>query len=181
MKTLTTERLIIRPFRKGDEDDIFAILLDKEGAYFCDGEEPFQPEDRYTEQYAELMEDYAAKENRLMLELKGEHKVIGLLSFWESDLRHVPTQDLVYQLHPDYQHKGYATEAAKELIRYLFEETDTQLITAQAITQNLPSIALLRRLGFTHEGTIHKADFYPPVGIVNQEWFYLDKPDSPAN
>ena len=180
MKTLTTERLIIRPFRKGDEDDIFAILLDKEGAYFCDGEEPFQPEDRYTEQYAELMEAYAEQESRLMLELKEENKVIGLLSAWKDDYRQVPTQTLVYQLHPDYQRKGYATEAAKELIRYLFEETDTQLITAQAVPQNIPSIALLRKLGFVHEGTIRKKGFYPPVGIVDQEWFYLDKPDSPA-
>lgn len=175
MKPLETERLILRPFRKGDEDDIFAILLDREGAYLCDGEEPFQPEDRYTQQFAELMDAYAQQENRLMLEQKEEHKVIGLLSFWVDDYRQVPTKALVYQLHPDYQRQGYASEALKELIRYLFEETDTQLITAQTKPQNAASQGLLRKFGFVHEGTIRKKDFYPPVGIVDQEWFCLEK------
>lgn len=176
MKLLETERLILRPFRKGDEDDIFAILLDREGAYFCDGEEPFQPEDRYTQQYAELMEAYAEQENRIMLELKGEGKVIGTIIFGESSLRRVPNQDLAYQLHPDYQRKGYATEALRELIRYFFEETDVQMITANAVTQNTASQSLLRKLGFVHEGTLSKSFFYPPVGVVDTEWFCLEKP-----
>lgn len=176
MKPLYTDRLILRPFRAGDEDDIFAILLDKEGAYLCDGEEPFQPEDRFTQQFAELMEAYAQQDNRLMLEMKEGGRVIGVLSFWEDDDRQVPVRTLVYQLHPDYQRQGYATEAVGELIRYLFEETDTQLITAQTKPQNAGSQALLRKLGFVHEGTIRKKDFYPPVGIVDQEWFCLEKP-----
>ena len=176
MKTLETQRLYLRPFRKGDEDDIFSILLDREGAYFCDGEEPFQPEDRSSQQFAELMEAYAEQENRIMLELKGENKVIGTIIFGESRLRRVPNQDLAYQLHPDYQRKGYAAEALRELIRYFFEETDTQMITANAATQNEASQALLRKLGFVHEGTLRKSFFYPPVGVVDTEWFYLEKP-----
>ena len=176
MKTLETQRLYLRPFRKGDEDDIVSILLDREGAYFCDGEEPFQPEDRSSQQFAELMEAYAEQENRLMLDLKGENKVIGVLSFWKDDYRQVPTKTLVYQLHPDYQRQGYASEALKELIRYLFEETDTQLITAQTFPQNAASQALLRKFGFVHEGTLRKKAFYPPVGIVDEMSFYLERP-----
>ncbi len=176
MKALETQRLILRPFRKGDEDDIFAILLDKEGAYFCDGEEPFTPEDRFTPQYAELMDAYAKQDNRLLLELKGEGKVIGVVSFWEDDRRHVPAKELVYQLHPDYQRKGYATEAVGAVIRYLFEETDTLLIVADAVAQNAASQALLRKLGFTQEGIIRKGGFYPPVGVVDLVSFYLEKP-----
>ncbi len=175
MKALETERLILRPFRRGDEDDIFAILLDKEGAYFCDGEEPFTPEDRFTPQYAELMDAYEQQKNRLMLELKGQNKVIGFVSHWKDDRRLVPTQDLVYQLHPDYQRRGYATEAVGAVIRYLFEETDTQLITAEAFTQNAASQALLRKLGFSQEGIVHKGGFYPPVGAVDLVCFYLEK------
>ncbi len=176
MKNLETERLILRPFRKGDEDDIFAILLDKEGAYFCDGEEPFTPEDRFTPQYAELMDDYEQHKNRLMLELKGQNKVIGFVSFWKDDRRQVPAKELVYQLHPDYQRKGYATEAVGAVIRYLFAETDAQLINAKAVTQNAASQALLRKLGFTREGIIRKGSFYPPVGVVDLVSFYLEKP-----
>lgn len=176
MKPLETERLILRPFRRGDEDDIFAILLDREGAYFCDGEEPFQPEDRFTPQYAELMEAYEKQENRLLLELKGENKVIGIVSHWKDTDRYVPTQALIYQLHPGYQRKGYATEAVGEAIRYLFEETDTKLIIANAYVQNAASQALLRKLGFTQEGIIRKGGFYPPLGVVDSVSFYLEKP-----
>lgn len=176
MKPLETERLILRPFRRGDEDDIFAILLDKEGSYLCDGEEPFQPEDRFTPQYAELMDAYETQDNRLLLELKGQNKVIGVVSFWEDDRRYVPTRALVYQLHPDYQRKGYATEAVDAVIRSLFAETDTQLIVADAFVQNAASQALLRKLGFTQEGIIRKGGFYPPVGVVDSVSFYLEKP-----
>ena len=122
------------------------------------------------------MEAYAEQNNRLMLELKGENKVIGVLSFWDDSRRRVPAKSLVYQLHPEYQRKGYATEALQALIRYLFEETNTQLITADAITQNAASQALLRKLGFVHEGTIRKSFFYPPVGVIDTEWFCLEKP-----
>lgn len=175
MQALETERLILRPFRRGDEDDIFAILLDREGAYFCDGEDPFQPEDRFTPQYAELMDAYEKQTNRLMLELKGQNKVIGIVSHWKDDRRHVPTRSLVYQLHPDYQRQGYATEAVGAVIRYLFAETDIQLIIADALVQNAASLALLRRLGFTQEGIIRKGGFYPPVGVTDSVSFYLEK------
>ena len=83
---------------------------------------------------------------------------------------------MAYQLHPDYQRQGYAAEALRELIRYFFEETDTQMITANAVTQSAASQALLRKLGFVHEGTLRKSFFYPPVGVVDTEWFYLEKP-----
>jgi len=49
---------------------------------------------------------------------------------------------------------GYAVDAARTLITYGFSTLELHRITAAAGPDNTASIAILRRLGFTHEGRL---------------------------
>ena len=44
------------------------------------------------------------------------------------------------------------TEAARALLRHLFDDLDVHKVEAQIQPQNKPSIALAKRLGFRKEG-----------------------------
>ena len=48
--------------------------------------------------------------------------------------------------------RGYATEACLCAIRHLFNNESIHRITASVLTDNLPSVRLLKRLGFEYEG-----------------------------
>ena len=50
--------------------------------------------------------------------------------------------------------QGYLTEAASGLITYLFEKHGMERIVAQVATENIASIAALRKLGFVEEGIL---------------------------
>lgn len=76
----------------------------------------------------------------------------------------------------DTQHtgKGYATEAIHMLIQYLFSELKIRRVQLQVATQNIRSIKLANRLGFSHEGTLtnHSKNFISEE-IISSELFAI--------
>ena len=69
-----------------------------------------------------------------------------------------------WSLHPDAQGHGYATEAARELLRLGFEELGLHRIAADADPRNAGSLRIMERLGMRHE-----AD-YVDVFFLKGEW-----------
>ncbi len=60
-----------------------------------------------------------------------------------------------YALHPDVHGRGFAAEAAAELLRIGFGELGLRRITADAYADNIASNRVLRRIGMRLEATIH--------------------------
>jgi RimJ/RimL family protein N-acetyltransferase len=88
----------------------------------------------------------------LAVQLKSSGELIGAcgLEFYlRKGCRHSsPEIELYYRLGRDYWGNGYATEAAREIIRYAFDELRLRRVLAHASIENNGSIALLQRLGF---------------------------------
>ena len=59
--------------------------------------------------------------------------------------------ELGYTIEPEYRHRGYATAAARELIRRA-EERGIRHFVACSTPGNDPSLAIIRGLGFTQTG-----------------------------
>lgn len=70
--------------------------------------------------------------------------------------------ELGYYLLPQYWGKGYASEAARAVVRYAFVQLKIEPLYAQPHTDNESSKKLLENLGFTRIGGV---DFYEPLGI----------------
>lgn len=91
----------------------------------------------------------------LALELKSSGELIGCcgLEFclFDDGTHHRPEIEIYYRLGRDYWGCGYATEAARELLRYGFEDLRLERIIAQASAENAASLAVMRRLGMTIE------------------------------
>ena len=78
---------------------------------------------------------------------------------------------------PDHQQRGYASEAILLVVKYYFEELRYQKVTVGVFAPNAASIALHKRLGFRHEGTLRRMGFTRGAyfdlhyyGLTREEW-----------
>ena len=61
---------------------------------------------------------------------------------------------------PTYQGKGYATEAAKAMIDYMFKEVEINGISSGAVKDNIGSCRIFEKLGFNKIGEIEEESPY---------------------
>ena len=72
--------------------------------------------------------------------------------------------ELGYRVHPDHQRRGFAREALAAAIDYLIEHHAVHRFVGIAATPNEASKAVLRALGFRHEGHFRQSFW------CNGEW-----------
>ena len=65
-----------------------------------------------------------------------------------------PNREIGYAISKDYRSKGYTTQAAQGLIKYIFEHTNIEDLTAIALTYNTPSNRVLQKCGFRYISNI---------------------------
>ena len=82
-----------------------------------------------------------------------------------------------YEFNPDYWGRGYATEAAREMLRFGFEELQLHRITAGCIADNAASAHVLEKIGMKLEGRLREKEFFKGrwwdhlwYEILEQEW-----------
>lgn len=86
--------------------------------------------------------------------------------------------ELGWTMHPDFEGRGYATEAVREAIRVAFEELGLHRIQAGAFAPNEPSQKLMRRVGMRHESSsvrdaLHRDHGWVDgvmYGLLAEEW-----------
>lgn len=78
---------------------------------------------------------------------------------------------------PSLRQRGYASEACSLLVEYLFRAYPIERIGALVTPENEPSMRLLARLGFRHEGTLRRVLFFDGCwhdlaifGLLREEW-----------
>ena len=101
-----------------------------------------------------ILPQYENKLGRWAMHLKANNEFIGwcgLKYIKESD-----EIDLGYRIKKQFWGQGYATEAARETLRYGFEILNIQLITGHAHIENIASIRVLEKIGmqFDREGIV---------------------------
>ena len=110
------------------------------------------------------------------LELKGHRRVIGEagIFLFNQDAR---LGNMGWFIHPDFQRRHYATEAAGALLAYAFEDQELHRVTASCLTTNEPSFRLMQRIGMRREGHMRKSrkwrdawlDEYA-YALLREEW-----------
>ena len=79
---------------------------------------------------------------------------IGCISVTRGENIHRLTGELGYYIARERWGRGYATRAAREICRYVFENTDIVRICAEPFADNAASYRVLEKAGFTLEGTL---------------------------
>jgi len=168
---IDTKRLLICRIENKDKFDLFEIMSDKETAY-DDGFTPYQDmNEKYEEDFKSLLLD----EMHYAIELKEDHKVIGIMHLTEKTENAVICYEIGYDINPTYRRRGYGSEAVKAIMDYCFNVVNIELMTACVYDWNKKSSNLLKKLGFTQDGKIHKVKGSVQFGLVDMLIFQMPK------
>ena len=140
---METERLYIRRYTKEDFPGFCELIRDKMASPYAKYDHTFPTEDAAL---MEVLNFFAISDEFWALEEKSEHKIIGFVSL---NYVNEASRNLGYCLHTPWHGKGYASEAARRIIRYAREELGLEKLVTGTAEENLPSVRLLERLGFT--------------------------------
>ncbi len=161
---LNTPRLLLRPVEVADVPALFAYRSDAQTNQY-QGWIPQSVEetmDFVQQKVASVINQPHTWFQMVILE-SASHRIIGDVGihFQDADNQQV---ELGCTLRKDCHGNGYATEALKVIITYLFDTLNKHRIVTSIDPQNSASIALVERLGFRKEAHFRESIF------LNGQW-----------
>jgi RimJ/RimL family protein N-acetyltransferase len=170
--TLQTARLQLRPYRDADISELLPLIGRREVAATT-----LRIAHPYTEQDARAFLNLTHDPDKIWLAiaLRSDGRQIGGIGLrLEPQHQHA---ELGYWLGVPYWGQGYATEAAREMLRYGFEDLGMHRIFASHFKHNLASGRILKKLGMHYEGCqrehLRKWDQFVDselYGLLRGEW-----------
>lgn len=146
---IKTERLYIRTMRADNWIDLKNIWKDFSKSEYAQYDIPHKKSDEQVKNQAVKFEQYGLYYTVLL-----GNKVIGYVDFHDTGKGY----DMGYCFLSEYHGKGYAKESCKALLEYHLSK-GIQRFTAGTGVNNIPSVQLLKSLGFEQIG-IEKVSFY---------------------
>ena len=148
MSELRTARLILRPFRTEHQDDLHALWNDPQVRRYLWDDQPVSRE-TVLEHIELSIQSFRERGfgHFTISPLEHPTRTIGF-----TGLRHHAESDeieLYYALLPSYWGQDLATEAAREVLRFGFQEVELSEIVAAADLPNAASFRVMERLGMT--------------------------------
>jgi RimJ/RimL family protein N-acetyltransferase len=160
---LETKRLIIRPIKLEDKNEVFEYRSDREINKY-QGWIPTTLIDveMFIGKISKQINEPKTWFQFIIIE-KETQKIIGDLGihFFDNENKQV---EIGCTLNKNFQNKGYATESLKRVIDYLFKELSKHRIIASIDPENKNSIQLVERIGFRKEAHFVESLF------INEKW-----------
>ncbi|WP_336733847.1 GNAT family N-acetyltransferase [Chryseobacterium sp. VD8] len=173
---LETERLLIRDIILDDKQAVFNYRSDAEANKF----QSWIPET------LEDVEQFIERNNKEFNQPESWYQVlitekdtkavigdIGIHFFGSENLQ----AELGITLNKDFQGRGYASEALKGVINFLFSDLKKHRIMASIDPENIDSLKLMERIGFRKEGHFVKSLFWKNnwtddviYALLREEW-----------
>lgn len=155
---ITGELVRLRSIRDSDFESTYDSLCRKEVT-----ETFIMPEINNKEEFIPLfnkLKDLSLQKNPTIYGIEYEKQIVGIIS--------LPVQadtftEIGYAVNPDYQNRGIATEAAKLIIKHLFDTTIIDYIQASFFVGNTASERIMQKCGLEYSN------------INKDELFYLGK------
>ena len=186
---IETDRLILRPFKEEDINDLFDYLKEPEvNCFMC------MKLHNLEDAKLAINERINAKTPYFAIILKENHKLIGEIFAHpeqvniDQDEEDIDTYSPCWMLNKDYQKKGYAFEAAYVFFDYLFIKKNARRLYAYTEDYNIASQHLCEKLGMRKEGLfleyvsfVNKKDGTPlyentyQYAILKKEWIVNKK------
>jgi len=162
---LRTQRLDLRPFAESDLDAMYAIhsRVDVTRYLYWDPRTRAQVREKLIERarLTRLQREGDALVLAVVLRETGE--LVGEVNLhWASREHH--QGEVGFILHPGHRGRGYATEAARPLLRLGFADLDLHRIIGRCDGRNAESARVMERLGMRREAHFHENEF------VKGEW-----------
>ena len=163
IEPITTNRLILRPYKESDREQVIWILRNAEinKTFML----PEFEDDAAAERLFRKILLYSHQEDHFERAICLEDRVIGFLN--DVEIKD-GTAELGYVIHPDYQNRGYATEALTASIQELFRQGYSR-IRAGYFEENPASRRVMEKSGMhpisrvdtiEYRGKLHKCLYF---------------------
>jgi ribosomal-protein-alanine N-acetyltransferase len=151
---MRTARLILRPLEISDSSAFLSIFSDAETMLYWSKE----PISTIEEAESLIQQDikWSASDNCICLgvALAESNLIIGKVTLFQLD-RQNRRAEIGYVMDRRHWGKGYMTEAMEWLLDYAFDVLKLHRIEADTDPDNIPSLALLEKFGFSREGLFY--------------------------
>lgn len=144
--TLTTERLVLRPWRQSDLEPMAALNADPETMRFFPAPLTREESDTFVSRMAMSFAHLGT--GMWAVEVPGTAPCIGAVGLLHVGFEEhfTPAVEVGWRLAREHWGKGYATEAAREALRYGFETLRLDEVVSFTAAVNLRSRAVMERL-----------------------------------
>ncbi len=155
---LAGPRVALRRFHPGDLATFVAYRSAEQVARFQSWDAPYPREEgeRFIQEIAKQHPDTPGEWFQFAVVLRSTGQLIGDCAAMPhaDDSRQC---DIGFTISSEHQGHGYASEAVRLLLTYLFTARGKHRITAYCDSRNAASIALLERLGMRREGHLRES------------------------
>lgn len=150
---IRTDRLVIRPFRHEDIDRFVAYRSDPDVARYQSWETSDRTEaTAFVDELAEIHPGIPGQWYQFAVADPTTDELLGDTAFFV-DPDEPSRGEIGFTFWPAQQGKGYATEAVRATIDYVFATLGVDVVAGVTDARNAPSIALLERIGMTRVST----------------------------
>jgi len=183
---LETERLILREWRDTDKKHLIENINNIDIAkYLLVVPYPYTKKDanQWIIHCKKINKEKKKNAYNFAINLNVENKVIGGIGLTKID-EFQGTAELGYWLGTNYHRRGIMTEAVSAVLSFGFFKLNLRRINVCAFSDNVASIGVIKKAGFTEEGTIRKGvrakstgDIHDEIrfGMLKEEWEELVK------
>lgn len=173
---IQTKRLLLRPFRLKDVDDVYAYAKEPEFSRFLPLPSPYE----YRHAEIHVAQSFLNSwDTRPTFAISLDDTVIGGINI-RIDANKM-TADLGYGIAREHWGKGLTVEAVAAVIEWAFSEFDIAKVSAQADFRNRQSWRVMEKLGMKREGILRSQEPPNPTnpdervdmvhyGILREEW-----------
>lgn len=173
MKTIETERLILRPITKSDADAIYEYSQNKNVGINAG----WKPHESIEETHEVMEMVFLDKDYVFGITLKETGKLFGSIGLVPDPKRqNDKTRMIGYAIGEDYWGNGFATESVLALLRFGFDEMGLDLISAYCFPFNERSRNVLKKCGFNYEGRLALAEERYDGTVLDNECYAIMRP-----
>jgi ribosomal-protein-alanine N-acetyltransferase len=174
---LVTTRLILREFRADDWPAVLAYQTDPRYLRYYDwtGRTP-QEVQAFVQSFLDQQHVHPRIKFQLAVTLKDTRQLIGNCGI-RLDAPGAREGDIGYELDPEHWGRGYATEAARAIVRLGFTELGLHRISSGCVADNVGSARVLEKVGMRLEGRQRDKEWYKGrwwdrllYAILEDEW-----------
>ncbi len=158
MTELITPRLKLREFRLSDLEDACQFDCDPETQFY---EEAHSPEEIHWKLQMAIQQSEEQPRNhyRFAVTVMPEDTVIGRLSLSLNNLS-IREWEIGWTINRRCWGKGYAPEAAQDVIRFAFQELNAHRIVAFCNAGNMASVRVMQKCGMRQDGYLRETRWW---------------------
>lgn len=155
---LTTPRLRLRKFKRGDVRDIFAYASDPQVTLYTPWEHHRELETTRNFLDTILAAYRQGRPAPWAIVLRENNSLIGAIGIRNWTMEHARAE-VGYVLARQHWGKGYASEALQAVLAFGFSRMELNRIEAKCVPENKGSIRVLEKSGLRREGLLREVEF----------------------